>query len=245
MRVTRGAAAKEAALADTVGKCNRPEELPVKATIVKKAAAAKKATVTKPERAKVSGDGEATAVSAAVPAPEAAGRKVSTAAKSKGPAKGKSMANKSEYAEATAKTELPTATKKSEKPSVSATASKRRKRATAPKVEEDPDELPHGMGKLWKPSSRDVQTESSGLARKEQAEQEVDDVAEPAVGPIDTPASAEPPPSKKQRARGKVTPKSEEAIASVADPAQPSAIDASGVKDESPSKKSPRKKANP
>ncbi|KAL8918167.1 MAG: hypothetical protein Q9208_007519 [Pyrenodesmia sp. 3 TL-2023] len=245
MRVTRGAAAKEAALADGLGKENQPEELPVKATTAKKEAAAKKATVTKRRRANASGNDGPTAVPTKVPAPEATGQKVSATAKSKAPAKGKSKANKVEYAEAIVQTESPNATKKLEKPSGSATASMKRKRTTAPKVEEDPDELPHGMGKLWKPSAGDVQTVSSELTRKARVEQEVGDVQEPAVGPVDIPASAAPPPAKKQRARGKVTVRSGEATASMADPAQASAIDASVVKDESPSKKSPRKKANP
>ncbi|KAI4179342.1 MAG: hypothetical protein LQ346_007214 [Caloplaca aetnensis] len=251
MRVTRAAAAKQAELADGVGKENKPQELAVKRPTAKKAAAVKTQAVTKSTTAKAIGEVKRTKVSTRIPAREVVEEKVSTTAKSKRPAQRKSKANETESEAATAKVETIPTTKSPEKPSGSATAGKKRKRSTAPKVEQDADELPHGLGKLWKPSGEDEQMASTtaaqaGTEEVTKSKEFPSNVAEPTVDPIQPHVSVGSPPAKKKRApRGKAMAESEGASAPVADTAQASATDTAETKDESPTKKSPRKKANP
>ncbi|KAL8897633.1 MAG: hypothetical protein Q9207_007114 [Kuettlingeria erythrocarpa] len=253
MRVTRGAAAKQAGLADGVGRENKPQELAVKPSTAKKVAAAKTQAVTKSKSAKADGSLKPTKVPTKVPATEAVGEKPLTTGNSKRPAQGRSKANETEADATTDKVETVPATKDPGNLSGSATASKKRKRSTAPKVEPDADELPHGLGKLWKPSGGDGQIASRlttaaevGVEVVTKPEELPSNVAEPAVDPIQPHVSAVSPPAKKKRApRGKAMAESKRASASVAGTAQVPAVDAAETKDESPTKKSPRKKANP
>ncbi|KAL8956276.1 MAG: hypothetical protein Q9183_006355, partial [Haloplaca sp. 2 TL-2023] len=60
-----------------------------------------------------------------------------------------------------------------------ANTSKKRKRAPAPKPkpEVDPEELPHGMGKLWKPSTKENNVEAAPESEAPAAIKESKDVA--------------------------------------------------------------------
>lgn len=82
-------------------------------------------------------------------------------------------------------------------PASSKTRKKRRRSAT-PKLEQDPDELPHGLGKLWKPSDAGAQTTETGVPKllpKEEAIAEAtgvksEELSPPVVDPITASAHA-------------------------------------------------------
>ncbi|KAL8786581.1 MAG: hypothetical protein Q9213_002718 [Squamulea squamosa] len=113
---------------------------------------------------------------------------------------------------------IPSETQREDATVTPATTTKKRKRNGAPKLEDDPDELPHGLGKPWKPSK--TTTEITNTATSKTAkEEEVDGESSTRVKQ-DTAADNKP---------------VEDAVAAVA----------SDGPEGSPKKKSRKKKTNP
>lgn len=254
MRITRGAAAKEAAVIGEVGK----ETIPDKVKSTKENIQSIKTNA----RPKKTLGGKTTAESQAIPTKTTAKSKSMAVAKAnlaktpvskKTSEKAKDDDEDMEGAKSAGKGARSASTKQQDEPSKPAPTSKKRKRPAAPKVEDDPDELPHGLGKLWKPSGGDgvqtVETEIPGHGTDEQIDAKVAvkpeessaTVSTPAVIAADLPTS---PAGKKKRARGKATAKPEGIDTAVIDPVETPAIAASDIQNGSPSKKSPKKKGN-
>ncbi|KAL8729442.1 MAG: hypothetical protein Q9181_004999 [Wetmoreana brouardii] len=134
-------------------------------------------------------------------------------------------------------------------------SARKRKRATAPKHEEDPDELPHGLGKLWKPSDAEAQTADSDFqeppaqiqdhegntVKKDEAPVSTVASDQPATAPTSE-VKAEPLAKNSQKTKADVE---DDAAGAVADPISTAAAAAAHDTKGSPMKKSPKKKANP
>ncbi|KAI4116460.1 MAG: hypothetical protein LQ338_007712, partial [Usnochroma carphineum] len=225
MRVTRGAAARDAALATAVGKENIPAEpksakgstKPTKRTQSKKVRT--KETAAQPETVSAKSKAKSGSIPVAKAAPvrtsvkKRAQGKANTDYAAKEPTEDKqAITSKTLSAKSASNAVVPARTEDNEALRKPATTSKKRKRTPAPKPEEDPDELPHGLGKLWKPSDAAAQAEG-------------DDISKPAL---------------------EKAVKHEGADVSAVDHIGAAVTStASDVKKESPSKKSPKKKANP
>ncbi|KAI4139642.1 MAG: hypothetical protein L6R39_006189 [Caloplaca ligustica] len=247
MRITRGAAAKEAALGlleNIPVQVENPAATPVKRiakSTTRASKGSKKATAAKPTSA-----GGAAKIATAGPASAKAppSTRKSREAKDDDTVQGKSenkerVASRAESPKVTNKTELPGSTEELNVPSKSAAKSKKRKRTTAPKPEEDPNELPHGLGKLWEPSEGhrqevDKQADADVAVKPEGPSATVAgstvDATDATVPVVSTPAT-------KKRARGKATVEIGEATIPV--------LPAPDTKAGSSTKKSPKKQTNP
>ncbi|KAL9591406.1 MAG: hypothetical protein Q9179_007756, partial [Wetmoreana sp. 5 TL-2023] len=176
-RITRGAAAREAAVQSAAKRENVPQQASIERT--KSASSKKKATPRK-----------------TLAAPKATNSKTTSAIASA--------------------TETPIKAKGESNTSVQTTSARKRKRATASKHEEDPNELPHGLGKLWKPSDAEAQTADSDFQE---------------------------PPAETQDHEGN-TVKKDEAPVSMVGSGQPAAASTSEVKIESPAKSTQKTNAD-
>ncbi|KAL8993312.1 MAG: hypothetical protein Q9188_007363 [Gyalolechia gomerana] len=228
-RVTRGAAAKQAAQQAAVGKENVQQQSsnaiaqPKKSTVAKKPLASKKGGASRA----ISGERNANAQSTTMSKRHSA----KTASTRKTPGKTKDMNAVKETSESNEATGIETAPKKpnhgrmrsakvqaKDIPPASTMANKKRKRTSAPKAEGNPDELPHGLGKLWKPTDPKAQTIKGDIQEHPAKKQAI---AETAVKP-------------------------EEPSPLIVDPIKASADAVTTISPEdSPAKKSRKKKAHP
>ncbi|KAL8646143.1 MAG: hypothetical protein Q9210_006302, partial [Variospora velana] len=136
--------------------------------------------------------------------------------------------NETESAKAMSKSKEVMQQKEQDPPTrLAATTSKKRKRTSAPKSEVDSDELPHGLGKPLQVREDEAASAIKGQEDMDGVVKAEEPTAELNVSPI-------PRPSTRRRARGRT-----------ADKTVPNPAPTADVKEESPTKKPPKKKANP
>ncbi|KAL8717890.1 MAG: hypothetical protein Q9225_004915 [Loekoesia sp. 1 TL-2023] len=230
-RITRGAAAKQAALKASGEKEDVKQQPPAAPAKQKKTAVAKtaegndKAAVPKRVSKKAPTARKASIASKSVPTNTPTKRNSIRKVKNHNAVEG---IPEDKEANSTAETVPKQTTSEAKKSaqvkgkdifSTSATATKKRKRAATPKLEEDPDELPHGLGKLWKPSDAEAQMEDTNIQE----------------------------PLSKNKAGAEAAAKPEEASTPAVDSVQASAAAVAAItpSKDPPAKKSPKKKANP
>ncbi|KAL8957818.1 MAG: hypothetical protein Q9193_005006, partial [Seirophora villosa] len=238
MRATRTATARVAALGGKAGKENLSDDVELESTNpMGKGAQSKRGMDKNEDTGSKSASAQSTiraknARSKPAPArePTAKTSKSATAqdVTHEGPGDKESTPNETEPAKAMNESETAIQLKQQDSPMKSTATSKKRKRTTAPKLEADSDELPHGLGKP--------------LQAKEGETAAVNAPATNGQGDMDVAVKAEEPrnispvptPSTKRRAHGRTADNTAQSPALIPD-----------VKEESPTKKPPKKKANP
>ncbi|KAL8932818.1 MAG: hypothetical protein Q9216_006658 [Gyalolechia sp. 2 TL-2023] len=229
-RITRGAATKGAAQGNAVENGNLQQQSlkavaqPKKSMVSEKTPTSKKGASSEATNDKGDANAQSATISKTPAAKTPARRKASEDVQGKSILQQTSKRNETTSIESAPekpgdKRSRSAQVKKESSPAASATTNKKRKRMAALKLEGDPDELPHGLGKLWKPTDREAQTTDG-------------DVQEPSA--------------KKQAAAEVAGIKPEDPSLPVADPIQVSAdAAATTAPEDSPAKKSSKKKAHP
>ncbi|KAL9008530.1 MAG: hypothetical protein Q9173_006354, partial [Seirophora scorigena] len=243
MRATRTATAREAALDGKARKESLPDDVELKSTKpMGKGAQSKRVMDKNADTGSQSASAQSTIRVKSTRSKPALARKPTTKKTSKsatvqnlihgGPGDKESTPNETEPAKAMNEYETTIQLKQQDSLMKSTATSKKRKRTTAPKLEADSDELPHGLGKPLQANEGEtaaVNATSSAPAANGQGDM---DVAVKAEEPLNI--SPIPTPSTKRRARGRTAEKTAQSPAPVPD-----------VKEEQPTKKPPKKKANP